>query len=177
MWYIRRDTHTERTNQPVIPLEKLYTLPCTHRVTIPEDYRDEMGHMNIQYYIAIYDRAAWGLFDWLGVSLEDMQATHSGMFALKQFIQYMAEVHIGETVAVYSRVLSKSSKRLYFMHFMVNESTGKLASTFEVLATHIDMNIRRSAPFTEAMAAKIQQRIDEHTTLDWDAPLCGVLAP
>ncbi len=161
----------------MIALADLQALPITNRITIPEDYRDEMGHMNIQYYVRIYDQAAWGLFEWLDISLEDLQATQNGMFALKQFIQYFAEVHVGETVVVRSRVLGKSAKRLHFIHFMVNESTQKLASTFEVLTTYADLSIRRSAPFNDAIAAKIQQRIDEHDQLTWEPPLSGILAP
>ena len=160
-----------------LTVDQLAVLPETNRVTIPEAYRDEMGHMNIMYYIYIYDRAAWEMFSWFGMSIDDLRQVDGGMFALKQFIQYMAEVHVGETVIVRTRVLGKSAKRLHFMHFMVNETTGKLASTFEVLGSFVDMKTRRTAPFTDEFAAMIQKRIDEQASIAWDAPISGVIAP
>lgn len=159
-----------------LSLDQLEILPVTNRVTIPEDYRDEMGHMNIMYYIHIFDRAAWEMFNWFGLSIEDLREVNGGMFALRQFIQYLAEVHIGETVVVRTRVLGKSAKRLHFMHFMINETNGKLASTFEVLASYVDMTTRRTAPFTLEIAGLIQIRIDEHAQIAWQAPVSGVIA-
>lgn len=161
----------------MVEVAQLSLLPETNRVTIPENYRDEMGHMNIMYYIHIYDRAAWGLFESFGLTLQRSQETNDGMFALKQFIQYIAEVHIGETVTVRSRVLGVSAKRVHFMHFMINETTGQLASTFEVLGSFVDLSIRRTAPFPEDIRQKIDIALAEHNQLDWDAPICGVLNP
>jgi acyl-CoA thioester hydrolase len=159
----------------MIPPEKLEILPLTNHVTIPEDYLDEMGHMNIQHYMQIYDRAAWELFTQLGVTPEHVQAERGGMFALQQFIRYLAEVHHGETVSVRSRLLGLSVKRLHFMHFMVNETTGRLASTLETVASYADLNTRRTVALPESIAARISEQLVEHNALDWDAPICGVI--
>lgn len=159
----------------MIPLEKFAALPQTHHITIPIDYLDEMGHMNIQYYFRLYDRAAWELFAWFGVDWPYMEARSSGMFALKQFVQYLAEVHVGQMVTIRSRVLGLSAKRLHFIHFMINETTGKLASTLEVVGSYADLVARRTAPFPPEIAHIIAQRLAEHQALDWEAPVCGVL--
>src|SRR5688572_15500286 len=137
-----------------IKFEMLEPLPETFRITIPESYHDILGHMNIQYYVHIYERATWGLFDHMGMTLEALQAKQAGAFALKQFIQYLSEVQAGETVTVRSRLLGFSAKRLHFFHFMVKESTLNIASTFEVLATYVDMTTRRSAAFPPDFAAQ-----------------------
>ncbi|MFW5709674.1 MAG: acyl-CoA thioesterase [Chloroflexota bacterium] len=161
----------------MIDLSLLSSLPITNRITIPSDYLDEMGHMNIMYYIHIFDRAAWGLFELFGVTIKELESYGGGMFALKQFIQYLAEVHVGETVAVRSRVLGVSHRRIHFMHFMINETTGKLASTFEVLGSYADLNTRRTAPFPDSIAARIQDHLQHDQSLPWDAPICGILKP
>ncbi len=160
-----------------ITLEHLRQLPQTYRVTVPEDYLDEMGHMNIRWYFAIYDRAAWGLFEHFGMTLEHYQQTQTGAFALKQFVQYLAEVLVGDTVVVHSRLVARSAKRVHFMHFMWNETQNVLASTLEVLASHADLTVRRTAPFPAEIAALLDATIAEHGALRWQPPLCGVLAP
>lgn len=161
----------------MISSDHLNCLPITNRVTIPDSYLDEMGHMNIQYYIHVYDRAAWELFAWLGVTFERLEAENAGMFALKQFIQYLAEVHVGQTVVVRSRLLGVSAKRLHFMHFMFNETTNVLASTLETLGSYADLATRRTAPFPESIAGRIAERVAEHQALNWEAPICGILHP
>ncbi len=160
-----------------IPIEQLRALPQTTREIIPQAYLDEMGHMNIQFYVHIFNNAAWGLFSWFGVTLDMLKTTQSGMFALEQHIRYVAEVHESETVVVHSRLLGLSQKRLHFMHFMINETTGKLAATFEVLASFADLKARRTAPFPDAFRAQIREKLTQHNTLPWDAPVCGVLVP
>jgi acyl-CoA thioester hydrolase len=161
----------------MIPLSQVLQLPEFHRETIPEDYLDIMGHMNIRWYIAMFDEAMWKFFASFGMDAEYYKRENAGGFALKHFIQYFAEVRVGETVAVRSRLIGRSAKRIHFIHFMVNESTNKLTATMEVLGTHADMEIRRTAPFPTELADLIDSKIAEYNALDWDPPICGILHP
>jgi len=161
----------------MIPVAKLEALPLFHRQTIPPDYLDLMGHMNIRWYMALYDEAAWKFFASIGMDEAYSRTRHAGGMALKQFITYYAEVHAGQTVAVRTRMLGRSAKRFHFMHFMINETTGVLASTMEVLGTHADLNARRTSPFPPDIAANIDAKIAEYRQLDWEAPVCGVIHP
>ncbi|RME43642.1 MAG: thioesterase [Caldilineae bacterium] len=161
----------------MIPVAKLEALPLFHRQTIPPDYLDLMGHMNIRWYMALYDEAAWKFFESIGMDETYCRTNHAGGMALKQFINYYAEVHAGQTVAIRTRILGRSAKRFHFMHFMVNETTGVLASTMEVLGTHADLNTRRTSPLPPQIAANIDAKLAEYRQLDWEAPVCGVIHP
>jgi len=161
----------------MLPLENIRQLPQTHTQHIPPEYLDEMGHMNIQWYIHLFDRAAWGFFGLFGATVEHMHATHSGVFALEQHIRYLAEVRVGEQIAVHSRILGRSEKRIHKMHFMINLDKNSLAATIEIVAMSIDMRVRRSAPWQAALLPKMDALIAEHTALGWDAPVCGALKP
>jgi acyl-CoA thioester hydrolase len=161
----------------MISVEDVEQLPLFHRETISTDYLDIMGHMNVRWYAALYDTAAWKFFDSIGMNEAYYRTEHAGGFALKHFIQYLAEVRVGETVAIYGRVLGRSAKRVHFMMFMVNETTRVLASTFEVLGSHADMRIRRTSPYPPQLAAKLDAVIVQHNALGWDAPVCGVISP
>jgi acyl-CoA thioester hydrolase len=159
----------------MIPVEKVSVLPCFHRATIIPDYLDAMGHMNVRWYMSLYDEAGWKFFDHIGMTLEYFETEKKGGFALRQMLQYYAEVRLGETVAIHARVLGRSEKKIYFMLFMVNETQHVLASTFESLGTHADLELRRSAPFPPHIAANLDALIAEHSQLDWDAPVCGAI--
>ena len=160
-----------------LELKQVEQLPLFHRITIPETYLDAMGHMNIRWYMAIYDDAAWNFFDTFGMNPAYYERTKNGAFALRQFINYWAEVHVGETVAVRTRILGRSAKRIHFMHFMLNETTGKLASTMEVLGSHADTKARRTSPFPPEIYEPLDAIIAQQTQLSWDAPVCGVIRP
>ena len=61
------------------------------------------------------------------------------------------------------------------MGFMINETTGKLASTLEVLGTHADLAIRRASPLAPAIAKKIDDKLAEDAALGWEAPVSGAI--
>ena len=161
----------------MVSVEQVRQLPTFHRETIPPDYLDIMGHMNVRHYIGIFDTAAWHFFAAVGMDESYYREYHAGGFALQQFIRYLAEVRVEETVAVHTRLLGRSAKRIHFMNFMVNETTDALAATIEVLGSHADMQVRRTSPYPPFLAEKIDALLAQHRALDWEAPVCGIIHP
>ncbi|MEM7230810.1 MAG: thioesterase family protein [Planctomycetota bacterium] len=159
----------------MISLEELDAVPVRHRETIPEEYRDEMGHMNVRWYVFLFSKGAMALFDTVGLDEQLRETAQSGSFALSQFIQYRREVLIGQDVRVHSHIVNRSDRRVHFVHYMVNETTSELAATMEVLATHIDLSVRKSAPFPEDVAEKIDREIAATRQLGWEPPLSGAI--
>ena len=159
----------------LIPLALLETLPLYHRKTIPADYLDIMRHMNIRWYFDLFAKAGRKFFASHGLDEDYFGGGKFGVFTLKQFIQYFAEVRVGQTVAIHTRLIGRSDKRFQFMHFMINESTSRLASTFEALITHADLRIRLAAPMPAQIAKKLDATLSRDATLDWEAPICGAI--
>ncbi len=156
---------------------QIHQLPRFYRATIPEAYLDVMGHMNIRHYMWLFDEAAWGFFSAFGMTEQFIHSSTSAAFALEHHVRYLAEVHVGETVAIHTRVNGRTAKRIHFIHFMLNETTGTLAATLEVIASHANRDTRRTTPFPDEIAAQIDQFVAEHSQLAWSAPLCGVMRP
>ena len=164
-----------KENKTMATPAQLEALPCYYRETIPPEYIDPMGHMNVRWYMALYDQATWYFFEAIGMNQDYFKNQQAGAFALKHFLSYFSEIHEGQTVAIRSRVLGRTDKRFHFMHFMINESTARLASCFEALGTHADLRQRRSAPFPPSIADAIDNRLNRDSQLDWQAPVCGIL--
>jgi len=159
---------------PQIPLEKILELaPPLVRLTVPEAYRDSNGHMNVRWYLAIFDDASDVLHDEMGLTQEYHREHGSGTFDLEHHIQYLSEVMPGEQVAVYVRYAGGSAKRLHYVMFLVNESRGKLAATLECLNAFADLKVRRTAPWPSQAAARIAAGVAVSDGLDWPAPLSG----
>lgn len=164
-----------RKDSCLVPLDRIEVLPLYHRETIPTDYLDAMGHMNVRWYMALFDTAIWQFFKSYGLDEDYFDKAQSGVFALKHVVQYYAEVKVGETVGMRIRLLGRNDKRIQFMAFMINESAGKLASTLEVLATHADLTIRRASPLAPAITEKFDDKLAEDAALGWEAPVSGAI--
>ncbi len=46
------------------------SLPVTHEATIPENYIDAMGHMNVAWYVRLFARGSRTIFHELGMNRE-----------------------------------------------------------------------------------------------------------
>ncbi len=62
----------------------LRQLPCYHRLTIPYSYLDGMGHMNIQYYLAMGSDSATTMLNRFGMTPSYMLNERGGVFLLAQ---------------------------------------------------------------------------------------------
>lgn len=161
---------------PDIPLQKFLDLapPCL-RITVPDAWRDNNGHMNVRWYVAIFDDASDVLHADLGLTPEYHRLHGTGTFDLEHYIQYRSEVLPGEQVAVYVRYVAHSPKRLQYVMFLVNETRGRLAATLECLNAFADLSVRRTAPWPPEVSARIAARVDRDSRLDWAPPLSGAI--
>jgi len=159
-----------------IPIEKIKSLPYLHTETVKEEHLDAMGHMNIRHYLGFFDNAGWGLFaHQFGLTLDYYEKNRVGMFAFKQFLHYTAEVRLGDVVDIYARVINRTTKRVHFMMFMVNKQADVVSAVFESLGSFADLTTRRTAPFPDEIAQKIDAMLANHQILDWQPPLSGAL--
>ena len=161
----------------IIPLASLEALPLYHRKIIPSDYQDIMGHMNIRWYFDLFARTGRKFFKAHGLDGDYFKSGEFGVFALKHFIQYFAEVRGGQTVGIRTRLIARSDKRFHFMQFMINETTTQLAATFEALITHADLRIRRAAPMPAEIARRLDTTLATDNALKWEAPISGAIKP
>jgi acyl-CoA thioesterase FadM len=161
---------------PPIPLEKIEALePVCLRARVPESYRDSNGHMNVRWYIALFDDAGDTLHEWMGLTPEYHRTHGSGAFDLEYHVNFIHEVLPGEDVAVYVRLVGYSEKRLHYVMFLVNSTRAKLAATLECINAFADLRVRRTAPWPPEANAKIAAAVAADGRLDWAPPLSGAM--
>lgn len=161
---------------PSIPLEKILALqPACLELTVPESYRDQNGHMNMRWYVAIFDDAGDSLYLRLGLTPEYHARHGTGTFDLEHHTHFLSEVVPGDRVAVYVRLVARSTKRFHYLMFMVNQTRGKLAAIFECMTAFADLKVRRTAPLPPEIALEVEAGVAAGTALDWPAPVCGAM--
>ena len=161
---------------PTISLEQLAYLPEIYRIVIPPEYEDRNRHMNIRWYLVIYDEAGDAMYPMIGLTDEYFAASGMGGFDLEHHIWYRSEVRVGDTVAIRLRMLARTAKLCHYLMFMTNETRGNLSSLFECLHAHADLKMRRTAAFPPETAAKIDALIEAQRSLPWDPPVSGTMA-
>jgi len=162
---------------PLIPLEKIEALELVClRATVPDSYRDSNGHMNVRWYIALFDDAGDTLHDWMGLTQTYHAAHGSGTFDLEYHVNFISEVLPGEDIVVYIRLIAYSAKRLQYVMFLVNATRRKLAATLECINAFADLTVRRTAPWPPEVAAKLAEAVESDRKLGWAPPLSGSMS-
>jgi acyl-CoA thioester hydrolase len=148
---------------PPTPIETDLS-PVETRLAIPPEWTDQNGHMNVAYYVLAFDRATDVFLQRLGLGWPVLAEGRS-IFTLAMNVDYLNEVFAGEAVIIDSRLLDSDTKRLHYYHRMTRERDRTLAATNEIVALHVSMATRRSAPFPDDTMARIRAMKAAHAAL------------
>ena len=133
-------------------------LPQLEGVVLPE-WIDANGHMNLAYYVVLFDQATDLLYDAVGVGTAYREATGSSMFTAETHTLYERELRAGERVRVMPHLLGADAKRLHYFHEMFHAEHGHRVAAQELMTLHIDMSVRRVAPFPSDLAEQISAAV------------------
>jgi acyl-CoA thioester hydrolase len=126
----------------------------TYRGAVYPWHCDQMGHMNVMWYVGKFDEATWNLFAAMGITTAFLREKQRGMAAVQQNITYRRELLAGDTVTVHSAFLEIRDKVARFVHEMRHGETGELAALCMLTGVHIDAVARKSCAFPEDILAR-----------------------
>jgi acyl-CoA thioester hydrolase len=149
--------------------------PPSLRKVIPAEWADSNGHMNMRWFVALFDDAGDELHERVGLTPEFHKQHRSGTVDLEHHTHFLHEVMPGDTVAIYSRLVARSAKRVHYLMFLVNESRNNVAAVFECMNAFLDLTVRRMAPFPPEIAAKIDAWLERDSRLDWPPPVSAAM--
>ena len=138
-------------------------LMLTYRGAVYPWHCDQMGHMNVMWYVGKFDEATWNLFAAMGVTTAFLRENKRGMAAVQQNITYRRELLAGDTVTVHSAFLEIRDKVARFVHEMRNAETGELAAYCMLTGVHIDAEARKACPFPQEILARGQSLVRAYT--------------
>ena len=136
-----------------------------HRETVPPEWIDYNGHMNVAYYVLAFDHATDSLFDHIGLD-EAYRARHKvSSFAMENHITYLRELHEGDPLRFEIQLLDLDEKRFHYINCMYHDTENFLAATAEWLSIHVDMEQRRATPMGEPMFGRMKAILEAHKDL------------
>ena len=123
--------------------------PITYKGCVYPWQCDQIGHMNIMWYVGKFDEANWNHLAGVGLTPCYLRTEERGMAAVQQNITYKRELLAGEIVEIRSRFLEVRDKALRFVHEMRNAETGETAAICEFTGVHMDRRLRKSVVFDQ----------------------------
>ena len=115
---------------------------------IIKDWTDYNGHMNVAYYVLIFDiYGAEKLMTEFKMGEDSAKTTSKSAMVVESHITYNQEVKEGDEVDVNLIYFDHDKKRLLYKLEMIHKSKKYLVSTIESLSLYVDLKERKVAEF------------------------------
>ena len=112
-----------------------------------KDWADYNGHLNVAFYVRIFDIAADVMLDNFNMGGLSAKKDKKTTFVAEMHTIYKQEVRLGEEVETYLTYVDHDKKRIHYRLSMFHKEKKYLAATNEVLSLYVDLNKRKVTEF------------------------------
>ena len=117
---------------------------------IKKEWTDYNGHMNVAYYVLIFDlNAAELLMNKFNMGEKSAKETNKSTMVVESHITYNQELLEGDEVDLNLIYFNHDKKRLLYKFEMIHKTKKYLASTIEILSLYVDLGKRKVAEFED----------------------------
>tara|TARA_Y100001970_G_C14104475_1_gene787320 strand:+ start:313 stop:780 length:468 start_codon:yes stop_codon:yes gene_type:complete len=116
---------------------------------IIKEWTDYNNHMNLSYYILVFDKGAEVFLSKFQMGEHSAKTTKKSTMVVETHTTYNNEVKEGEEVNVFLSHFDHDKKRLHYKLEMYEKNKNILAATTEVLSLYIDLNLRKVSEFED----------------------------
>jgi len=131
---------------------------------IINEWTDYNNHMNLSYYILLFDMGAEQILSKFHMGEHSAKTTKKSTMVVETHTTYNNEVKEGEEVEINLSYFDHDKKRLHYKLEMYEKNKKTLSATTEVLALYIDLNIRKVSEFENEKVMNMDQFIKENSS-------------
>ena len=106
-------------------------------------WTDYNGHMNLAFYIHLFDQGWDVLLDKFQMGGESAKIEKRSTFAVESHTKYIKEVKEGDLVDINLLYLDRDSKRFVYQLEIINKNGDYRAATTEVCSVYVNLDLRR----------------------------------
>tara|TARA_S200000501_G_scaffold121331_2_gene114208 strand:+ start:3196 stop:3663 length:468 start_codon:yes stop_codon:yes gene_type:complete len=129
---------------------------------IIKEWIDYNGHMNMAYYVLIFDQAWENILNKFQMGGENAEESKRTTMVVETRTTYDSEVKEGDEVEVYVSYFDHDKKRLHLKCEMYEKKTKKLSATMENLSLYIDLDKRKVTEFEDEKVKIMDEFIDKN---------------
>ena len=112
-----------------------------------KDWTDYNGHLNVAFYVRIFDIAADVMLDNFNMGGISAKKEKKTTFVAEMHTKYKQEVRLGEEVETHLTYVDHDKKRIHYRLSMFHKEKKYLAATNEVLSLYVDLSKRKVVEF------------------------------
>ncbi|MDX1400846.1 MAG: thioesterase family protein [Kiloniellales bacterium] len=133
--------------------------------SVPAEWVDEFGHMNMARYVEACDFSTYGLWEYLNrpLSLEERQGSEYAV--VETHVNYIGELYKGDTYFITTQILGSDNKRIWMYHELYHGEREELVATNEVMLLGFDLKGRRVMNFNPEVLKRCQELTELHSRL------------
>ena len=125
------------------------------------EWADYNGHMNLAFYIHLFDTAWEVLLGKFNIGEESAINQKRTTFAVESHTTYDMEVKVGDEVDLNLLFIDFDKKRIVYKLEMIHKQQKYLAATTEVCSLYVDLSTRKVTEFEEEKAKIMDNFIDK----------------
>ncbi len=129
---------------------------------VKSEWADYNGHMNLAFYIHLFDGAWETLLANFNIGEESAINEKRTTFAVESHTTYDRELKVGDEVDLNLLFIDHDKKRIVYKLEMLHKQDRYLASTTEVCSLYVDLNSRRVTEFEDSKKNLIKNFIEEN---------------
>jgi acyl-CoA thioester hydrolase len=118
---------------------------------------DQLGHLNVQHYVGMFDQGAFHLLAAAGVEMGVMHQTGLSFADVQHLIQFKSEQRMGSLIRIEGCIRRIGTKSVTLFQRMYNAESGELAATTEISTVYFDLKTRQSLPIPDALRESMTQ--------------------
>jgi acyl-CoA thioester hydrolase len=126
-----------------------------YRDVVRPEWIDHNQHMNMGYYLVVFDFATDEFLSWVGLDAAHRASREVTTFCVEAHVTYHREVRAADPLRFTTLLLGHDDKRIHYLHAMFHAVDGYLAATNELMSLHVSRATRRAS----AMAPEILSRL------------------
>jgi len=141
------------------------TAPFDHyRDRVRAEWIDDNDHLNMGYYVVVFDLATDAWLDHLGLDAEHKRSHEVTTFTLESHVRYLREVRQGDPLRFTTLLLGFDEKRIHYIHEMWHADEGYRAATNELMSLHVSQKTRRAAPMDDEVLNRLRELLPVHAS-------------
>ena len=129
---------------------------------IINEWTDYNKHMNLSFYILVFDKAAEKILSQFKMGEEAAKKEKRSTMVVETHTTYNNEVKEGDDVEVFLSYFNHDKKRLHYKLEMYEKGKNNLSATTEVLALYMNLDLRKVAEFESEKLLIMDKFIEEN---------------
>jgi acyl-CoA thioester hydrolase len=145
-----------------------------HGHVLPE-WIDLNDHMNVAYYVLAFDKGIDAMWAKFGITDDYIRERRCSTFAAETHVRWVREISEGDPYTITAQVLAYDAKRIHQFLRMYHGTEGYLAATAEWMNLHVDLTVRRVAPFADDILGLLHAFVADQGDDPWPAGAGSVM--